>query len=270
MAGQFKVTIFNSVRQDKLGGYGISFWNTLNDGNTVVTMARALGSAYNEVTGGQTVVNYVRIADLQNFRAVQVIEGLTSEGPLLGNGTDSDYITSGLLLRLANGRYTVNLWMRALWDAVIDKGGRYVPVPLWREKFLAFTAILKLASNGWAMRCVSKDTPIINVTAFDGATGIVTAPGHTYANGQQVRISRMKGFPTANKVWRITNVSIPSGTFTLVGWAPVTGLYGGHGTSTLQVYTFLGIQSAEVIRATSHRAGRPFGLLGGRRKRRVT
>jgi hypothetical protein len=99
---------------------------------------------------------------------------------------------------------------------------------------------------------------------------VITITAHGFTDLDLVRISRVRGDPRSNRVWRINRID--TDTFSLIGWVElaVAFPYLGGGTAVAQVYSFRPIVQAEVVRATSHRTGRPSGLLGGRRRRRPT
>jgi hypothetical protein len=72
-------------------------------------------------------------------------------------------------------------------------------------------------------------------------------------------------------VWGYT--IIDANTVQLLGWSnPLAKvpIVGAASTATQQVKQFEAITTSVVVRATSHKTGRPFGLAGGRRTRPKT
>jgi hypothetical protein len=137
----------------------------------------------------------------------------------------------------------------------------------------AFIAEYKDVNNQWSVRVLDRNVLKKVVTALAIATGILTVPAHGYGPAGTVVRIRVQGFTLpvqANQIWRAT--VIDADTLQLNFWTPLSNIpvYGKNPTCRLQTYVYVQSTSLEVVRATSHRTGRPIALLGGRRRRRKT
>jgi hypothetical protein len=86
---------------------------------------------------------------------------------------------------------------------------------------------------------------------------------------------RIKGYQIPrgiNAVWRATVLT--ADTVQLNHWIAPTNpnvvAFGKNPTIRKQVYTYVSITGARIVRATSHYTGKPTELLGGRRRTRRT
>jgi hypothetical protein len=107
------------------------------------------------------------------------------------------------------------------------------------------------------------------------ATGIVTAPAHGLGAFGAIVSVRIKGYQIPrgiNAVWRATVLT--ADTVQLNHWIAPTNpnvvAFGKNPTIRKQVYTYVSITGARIVRATSHYTGKPTELLGGRRRTRRT
>jgi hypothetical protein len=264
----FRCSFFFTQQGDLLSGGSINFYNQQGDQSAVVTAARNLLAALYSLTGLGCNWPNARIADLQNFRSVVIIKNTRTSVPG-GTNADADFInTAGLLKVRGPGAYVVNQWMRGLTDGCFRQDGRWDPDGFTTGAFGPFHDQLVSSGNGWCIRAQNKATPKKLITAVT-LTGQVTIPAHGYTGTPKIRISRTGGMPGLNKVW-ITTV-VDANNLQLVA-IPVGGFTGGYtkpGTAQLQDAVFLAITDAQIVRATSHRTGRPFGQSSGRRRTRA-
>jgi len=267
----FRVSFFFKQDADLITGWSCNFWNTLPDLSEVKTKTEDLRSALTKFTGFGSDVHFIRISDLTGFRKAEVIK-LTPETQVTTNAADySDYPDTAILLKLGGAdKVSVNQWIRGIKEACVSTpGGKMSLRPTDLTKFNAIAALLKDAGNGWKLRVRDPAQALKDIKNISN-TGQVLVDNHGYENGDTVRIQRCKGFTYPNKLWKISDKEPTS--FNLIGWnPPVThDPYAGGGLVRKIVYVFKAIESAVADRATSHDSGRPFGLRGGRRRRKKT
>jgi len=266
----FKVTFFFQQQSALTGGWSENFWNSALDLTQALAASNALVPLLQNLHGDQTIMTNARISESPAFRAATLYSIIEAADPDLSKATTSDYPTTALLFLLTNGaQYITRQWIKGLPDNIVRQSGRYDPVATYIPKANAFFAAILTPANGWVMRVLDKAIPKKIVQAIT-QQGVCTVTGHGYNTNAKVRISRAKNLKQANGIWRITNID--ADTFSLQGWVEPTVAtpYLGNGTVQLQSYIFVPPTTAKFDRATSHRVGRPFGLLGGRRRSRRT
>jgi hypothetical protein len=274
-----KVTYFWTCQQDLLGGWTESFYNVGNTppgpfqaAATVSTRAAALRTALLTIHGEQSQMNYIRYSDPATFRNVALQKVDHPARPVNGSGTDTDYVTSALLLRLIgsdiSNTYTTNQWIRAMQDGWIDRNGTLHLAGTFMDAFNALAGVLTSRDNGWAMRVINRTFPSNPVVSIDPTTGAVTCPGHGFLNNGIIRIKGAKGLEYANRIWRITYTDTDH--FFLQHWTAQTGAIspGAKVFARYNLYTFIPITTVLAVRATSHATGRPSYQRTGRRKTR--
>jgi hypothetical protein len=274
-----KCTFFYTCQQSLLGGWTESFYNVANTPpgplsgtSDIAIRSGQLANALIDMHGRQTSMTFIRYSDPNTFRNVALFQ--VTDPPLgpLGNGLDTDYVTTALLLRLigsdGTNTYVVNQWIRAMRDQFCDKNGQLILSGDFTTKFNALASVL--VSNGWRLRVIDRSKPSQPVSAIDPLTGTVTCTGHGFADNAVVRIKGARGMPQANGIWRITFVD--TNHFVLQHWiAPPTGVVLGQKDKVyvrLNVYTLVPISTVLAVRITSHQTGRPSYLRSGRRKTR--
>lgn len=268
----FRVTFFWQQQSSKLGGWSENFWSSLSDVSSVQTAALALRTLMDNAKGAQVVCNTIRISDAATFRNVQnvLIPGASTIPTTPSN--DADYPSTALQLKMkAAGNYSTTQWFRGIPDANVSNSGQYNPIPSYVSKISTIAAEITNSSKQWSVRVLDRTVLKKVVSNLAPTTGIVTCTAHGYGPAGTTLKVRIQGFASpkvANKVWRIT--VIDADTFQLNFWQSTSGpVSGNNPTARAQVYTYIQVSGLEVVRATSHRTGRPIGLLGGRRRRRA-
>lgn len=269
ITGPFRVSFFWTQQADRLGGWSENFWSNLTSFTAVVTAAQALQVALFNTKGNGVNGPYIRISQVGNFRSAQVVNTNLVQPPL-GTVNDADYPTTALLLLLTGPQpYFSRQWLRGNPDNTVTNAGHYNPTANLVTLLNKVISLLTNAANGWVLRNLNQANAKQLITAVT-LPGVVTVPAHGFATGNTIRISRTGGIPGLNKIWRIT--VIDANTFQLVG-VPAggfTGAYTKPGTAQLQGFLFQQITGGQVLRATKHNVGRPFGQLTGRRRRAAT
>jgi hypothetical protein len=265
----FKVSFFWDQQTSLLGGWSENFWNTLASIAEVKPKADALRVAMSDYKGNPTYCPRYRISDTVVFRNAETFTtGSLPIAPFPAN--DADYPTTKvqLVLGASNGRKT-SQWFGGVRDTDVSSSGNWNPEPLSNTRLAAIANILATGANGWAIRVLDPAVLPVTIISINGTTGVVTTAANTIPDQARVRIKGVQGMTVANGIWRVQKLS--DTTFQLNGWIPTSQLFGkGNPTIRNQVYTFLTIATVKMPRSTSHRVGKPGGLLGGRRKRRKT
>lgn len=262
----FRVSFFCQIQQARLGGWSENYWSSLADLSDVEAKARTLrdllfyGKAFN------VLIPNMRISDVDNFRSVKIVNFPTEPFQTPTTTGSADFVVVGGLVKLtAIPNFTVRQWYRGIFDVDVNKGGYWIPTADHTLKYNAVWAHLQSAGNGWSLRVLNRNNTKKTIQAISTA-GVVTSLGHGLVTGNLVRISRVLTPKNINKVWRVVRVDADS--YTLNGFATLTTApqVGKSTCGQLQAYEYKAIATATIDRATSHKTGRPFGQLSGRRR----
>jgi len=265
----WKVTFFFQQQTAWSSGWSENFWNTLSDLSDVIGSTNSLRPKLQAVHGRQTILPYVRISEVGNFRRVHPISyGVGGFNPTVPAEAPSDFPTTSLLLVMQRSpNYITRQWIRGIPDHAADNGGFFAPGEGYQASINALAGELKNGARGWALRTLDKDVPKKDVLTLS-SLGIVGVNDHGYITGDKVRISRARGLTYANKIWKV--IRVDTNTFSLVGWDPPEPIptYRGHGISQKQVYLYATPTTVTMNVITKHNVGRPTRLSVGRRRRR--
>lgn len=233
-----------------------------------------MDQAFNQLTlrtpllgdGAQCV--YIRVSDdlVKRDSLVRVVTARQGKGGSLGLGF-ADIANTCLVVRLQhNELFRRTLYMRGIYDAIVDDNGRYQPTAAFTEAFQLWAASLK--NNNWAMRNKKRDTPSFNIVAIaqnpiNGEITITTAAPHGLLQNQTVLIRGVKGPTFLNGASSVFAVPSPT-TFVLKSNRMLSAWLGGGivSASTFELHV---INTAQVVRASHRIAGRPFDSPRGRR-----
>lgn len=267
----FRVSFFFQQGADLNTGWSANFWNTSTDFTALVPIAGALRDALNAFTGTGTLPVATRIADLSGFRQAQLIRHNYTLPDSPSKPEYSDFPDTAVLVKLlGDNKVVVHQWIRGLREAQLDNQfGKLSFRTVDVNRFNTIRSLLLNSSYGWTLRVRDPLQPLKDIKNIS-SNGIVTVTGHGYEDLSIVRISRCKGMLYANNKWKITDIT--ADTFQLIGWqtALVDGPYLGNGKVRLLKIINTPIKDVVAARASRHESGRPFGLRGGRRKRRKT
>lgn len=185
-------------------------------------------------------------------------------------GVGSEHASDDLVIRLEGGvvfRTRRTLAMRGIPTNIIGSAGRFIGDPGgWNSAFTVWTQ--QLIQRHWAIKFRDKTVPVFNLAGAvqDVTTGIVTvttAVAHGYLSGDLVMISRVIGAVEINGIWVIASATATTFTFKLQA---LMRPYILSGQVNKQNFALAEINKVLIIRSNTHRAGRPFGQLVGRRK----
>jgi hypothetical protein len=262
----FRVAFFFQVQQERLGGWSQNFWNSSSDLAPVISAATALRAAMFNFMGAPVQAPNIRISDVDRFREVTIqnFPAFTyGDSPAAGY---VDYVnTSALLKMTADPSYITRQWMKGIPDADVDLGGRWDPRAASLRRLNAVFSLLTSASQGWALRKLDRAILKRTITGITAA-GVVSCANHGLATDDKTRISRVVSPTSLNRIFKV--VRIDNDSFSLVGPPAMSApaQVGISTTSRKQATSYIAIKAVTVDRVTSHRTGRPFGQLSGRRR----
>jgi len=141
-----------------------SYWLPKNssDLSTYGTVADRLAQKRIKLCGAQGYLLAYRVSEEGVFRdgytfhypLPAIITGGSTSGstssPIYGtSGQNSDAIDTTLIIRARNADYTrwKTIFLRGIWDAVVDQGGRYLTVPAFDSLLKAWSR--QLFNDGW-------------------------------------------------------------------------------------------------------------------------
>lgn len=251
----------------RTGGWREGFWLSATSLDVAKTRVLALLDPLNNFKGNPTFSRAYTVSEYPYKRV--------AESPLTGfsagvatDATEADYPTVRVQLRLTGttGQKTTQ-WIGGIRDRDTKGGGFWRPAATTTRFFNATKTILTNVSNGWSINPLNVAFPKLVVVAFNAMTATVTTGvNHGYANNDYVRIQRLNGVPGINGIWQIRDATAT--TFALVGWPSSDALMTrSNARVQKQDRVLVPIRDVEIVQVTSHKVGRPTGLLGGRRKR---
>lgn len=186
--------------------------------------------------------------------------------PLSGNSRrHSDAVDTSLIVRMRNNDFTrwKNLFMRCIWDDVVDFGGRYIPFTQWLTAYNQWAAQLVTDQWGWlgvGTRMVANVTACVQGTFNKPELTFDTAvfPAGPWPNNAQIRLSKVNGSFQVNGPRLVT---ITAQNACKLVHPVLIGTYAGGGkVSYSPRNTFIAIADATMITGVGERkAGRiPF------------
>lgn len=274
----YKVSYVNQTFIDfRAGGWTENLWFNTNNVATLKFRALAVRDMLNTIKGDSVLLNAIRYAEYdlvdQRFnRSVFFDTFQNVDNP--STTEEADYPTTAICIQLkskAGGNhdtlgydYQAKIWIKGIKDSYCTNGGKLNQAGPLGDALNAFIA--ELEGQAWGLRVLNKNVPQKAITAISN-TGIVTCPGHGYANGTRVYIGRVNGLVGANGFHRITNLT--ADTFQINGFLALPVGAGGYGASMyvkLVQYIFVDITSAKAYWISKRNVGRPFALLTGSRR----
>jgi len=288
----FKVSYRFTQQSTLLGGWTENFWYDGDDQSAVRSAAQALAPALFNIHGAQNGMPGWRISKVGGgVPALNV--AYAGAGPVtvaVGDERDADYPTCALLIRMHGGTgYYTHQWVRGIRDNLLQQGGRYDEA--WAGTFPASFAVFaaRLVANRFSIRVLDRTVPQIPISNFNYSLGTFDATSNPLVgmtpNSPYVRIKGMGTGNPANGVWALTWVDAVGTTpayARINNWTPTTYSPAKPPKApkvVLQRYVYplvaapafpVGTLGAEIIRGTSHKVGRPLGLLTGKSKKRRT
>ncbi len=269
----FRVSYLYSQRASRIAGWSENFWCVRTSLEGAIETATTLAQLLVPIHGDNTSLDNIRVSEVPKTRQTRLV-AMTNVAQALNKATpqESDYPTTALLIELENvDQVTTRQWIKGIWDTVVVNGGVYGGDGGYTKKLEAVFKYLISNNSGFCNRVLDTATnPLTVVTAFNNATGVVTAPGHNLVPGDKMRISGVR--PTLrnplNKIWRVSAVTVD--TVTLIDWIPIVG-YAPllvNAKMQRQSYILRDIVNCRFLRISKRNVGRPFAVLGGSRRRR--
>jgi hypothetical protein len=305
VADTYKATWFLEYGR---GGYSFSHWSQLGGYQLVLDAAVRLAKVYMSMLGGGVLMNYIRVS-LEGLRgdsqvSTQAIFSYNKTAPpppglgpgaVIGNSGGPgnplapvgiqtsmngppDYWNTAALLRLGNSPTAWgHQFIRLIPDDLTILPAGVTGNAGWDNNLQAYFD--QLIGDGWGLFAVNRDRGYqVNILgiAKDVATGIITlttaAPPNPWQVGQKVRVSGAVTTTGLNQVWIIAQV--PDATHIVLAFSnnatftnPVKSF--GQVWSLNKVFALYKKEQMQLVRETSRRAGRPFDVLLGRRKKQT-
>ena len=254
-------------------GWSETFYNTAANLTLALDLAKLLLPNRVSLLGSGSKLVSLRVSDDLIKRDSQIYPvPIGDQSPLRGNV--SEHASNDLVVRLEGGtppfRTRRTLALRGIPTLITGNAGVFRGDPGWDLSFFAYAANLK--RDGWAIKYRDKTVPIFALSSAvqDVVTSIVTvgtSVAHGYAAGDLVLISGVSGAVELNGLWVI--LATPTAlTFTLAMSALMRPFI-LSGRCNKNNYALSVINNVLIIRSNTHKAGRPFDTLVGRRRGRA-
>lgn len=267
----FRVATFWVLQADRLGGWSENFWLDTTDRGAAVNAAEDLVQKSKFAKASQPYCPRFRITDPAVFRSGKTTKRFGAGPPPEDQASyPADYITTKWQIRVNSQRGSTTQWIGGLPDDYVIKGS-YNRDAITNPSWTTFIGYLLTSTAPWSVRVLDSTVPVKVIQEINNTTGIVTAKNHQLGENDRIRIKGVRGLTQANGLWNPILIPNNPDQFQLPTWQPTTQVMTKSNASfRVQKYVYSRILSIEVIQATSHKAGRPTGLLGGSRKKRKT
>lgn len=270
----FKVSFNATYPGVRTGGFSDNFWNSSNDLTVAQAKAQSLYPALYQILGDPCYIPSWHISSINPPRETfnHKVPGSAPNTPTTTQECDFPTISIQLILTGVGG-YRSLQWLKGAFDGDISAGGRFVPRALKQPFYQAFLNELTTASNLWCINALLKTTARKPISGFAPTTGVVTCPAHGYGptgTVLEVRIAGIRSPAEASGIQRVTVIDANS--FSINFWVsqPTAIVSVSSPYAVQRIYTQVAISTASYGEATSHKIGRPIGLLGGTRTRRAS
>lgn len=274
----FRCTFFWVQQGDLLAGWGMSFYNNLASLTAVKAQCDALFPLLNQCTGANNYIPRYRISLAGAFRQTLNVKTGLSGGGAVTPSNQSTYAAVDVQIKLTapfmlGVTYNVTEWLRGVRGAALGPAGAWTPSGPYASNFTALFAALTTVANGWCLNVLNKATVPTYGIGVNQTTGVISAPGHGVpVNGKPYRI-RLKGcgfHHYLNNLWWV--IAPDANSLQIQQWtapAIIIPITGKNPSVTLQTYVNPSIATVQTGITSSHKTGRPTGLLGGRRRTRL-
>lgn len=265
----YHVSFFWQQSVSRTGGWSENFWNNLDSKAAVQAQAELLRAAMFQLKGNPAFCPRYRITTVGKFRDTTTILTQQVAGSTVTDAEAADYPTTKIQVKLKSASTFTNQWFGGLRDADVRGGGFWQPTGAATGRINAIFALLTSPARGWNVYVLDPANLAFNIESFDAATGIVVTVGANILNQDKVRIKGVKGIAKANGIWRVTKTA--DQTYRLQGWVGTAEVFlKSNASMRKQSYIGQPVATCEVVQSTSHKVGKPGGLLGGRRKKRAS
>lgn len=219
------------------------------------------------------VLSAIRISDVANPRKVFVSPGTSGAPfsfPTVPSNADPDMPFTSALIRwsLDSGGKRIT-YLRGLSDALTHAKDGKITDATWVSAFQAFRN-WQIANSfgGYARTPGQALRPIADIFLVDGKIRLSADTTGLTLPTYKMRISRLVSDPPLNGVWRAKVIGLDvlelEGSNTTRTNPPA---FEAGGTITTLSVSFGFINGGDQTRFTTHRVGRPFGLLRSRRRK---
>lgn len=262
-------------------GWSETMYTSLSDGVSTRSLAQAWMTARSQLLSGGYQIQGVRITSDPTTPPVYSYLYLPA-APITGVQSPlNDYPNTAVLISLRSGQATEHRDLRGWPDSMIASPAAQLPVtltPAGQGLLTTYLTYLSGASLGWARLARPGDTGYlavpIDTIAADVGSGLANVfaafgAGFIGANKGAIRVRGFKDNKSfLNGVYQTNGYAIISTQATL--GRPITAQTAvGYVAQTArvikQVLIYATVQSGAFERVSSHRTGRPFAQLRGRR-----
>lgn len=276
-AMDLKVTFFLS---NEKGGTSETFYLPGKDFTQYSTaQVLAYWNERRKISGKNTGFEYARVSDVANPRNVQVYPwrdlnltgttGYGTGGGYAGADGNSDYASVALLARRVSGNKFGQFWLRGVPDGLYIAPSTTAPIATFINNFDLYKAMVIAGGYSWkgVTAAGAQTTDVLSaVTGADG-TALFTLADNIFAAvpvGKHV-VVRVSGQVSPKNINGQYTVEVKSpNTCKTLGALPVVNFVAGTGKMNFKATAFYPIQGLKMMRITTRRAGRPFGVLVGR------
>jgi hypothetical protein len=275
----YRVTFFFQFQGDRLAGWSENYWNNLADTTALNNAIQALGNKLMLVkaAGVQWTRTRVSIPGSPRNSYTLLNVPINQFPPVPGSNTSSaDYQQTKWLLQLTHAPFPANQpgqnstrqWFGGITDTSVQNA-QYQPNNPAYAIFNQLVGLLSSPANGWIMWQLNPAFPANPIIAINNTTGVVTtANAISFGTATLVRVSRVRNLTAANGLWTWQPIVGANNQVQLLNWTPQTNIMMTSPKATIrpQIYAQQTIVSASIVRSSNHKAGRPTGQFGGRRK----
>jgi hypothetical protein len=254
-------------------GWSETIYNTAADMTTMVQRMNNLIPLRVALLGSNSAMTFARASDDLVKRDSQVIYNSDASSKNT-RGSISNFASDDVVVRLEGNAtpipYTVRrtLAVRGSPVNITGAAGVYVGTAAWQRDFNRF--IIELGFSQWAIKYRSRLATVFNIVNAvqalpSGIVTVTTALAHGFNQGDTVKITGVQGSTEINGLWKLL-APPPTPTSFTITLSQLMAAYFGGGTVNINQYALATINNFVIVRCATHKAGRPTGLLVGRRR----
>jgi Ubiquitin-activating enzyme E1 FCCH domain len=257
-------------------GWSETIYNTAANLTQAIAALGFLMPARIALCGTNSGLFYGRVSDDLVKRDSQIL--VNPPGNAYPNrGSVSNLASDDVVIRiegtnLVGPAFTVrrSLALRGTPVSITGAAGVFVGTAQWNNAFDNW--VNTLVNGGWAIRYRDSTVPnfpiaVVGQNLANGVVTITTSIAHTFAFRDTVQIKGCLGATEINGSWTVLTVA--DNTHFTIQTNQIVGAYIGGGSVTKYPYALARINSVQIIRCATHKAGRPFDQLRGRRRVRA-
>jgi hypothetical protein len=255
-------------------GFSSTIFNVAANLTIGLQAAEKLAPLWIQLLGENTGLYEVRMSDDLIKRDSQIL--IVDPGSAIpAKSSPSNFASDDVVCRIEGSQiiippFTVRrtLALRGTPTNITGAAGTYNPSgnAAWGNAFKRF--VTELVAGGWAVKFRDKTVSVFQITVVSQSTvtGVVTVTTnfpHGFVPGDGIGIAHCSGSAQINGAWNV--LTTPTANEFTIKTNQLVGLYIGGGLVNKQAYALAPITTCVPIRMSTHKAGRPFDGLRGRR-----